>query len=264
MSFLNWPGGKKQLLTEIHARVPKKFGNYYEPFVGGGAVFFSLRKQGKIFGTATLSDLNNALIETYKAVRDDVDNLIEALKPFEASHSKELYYSTRDKVNRDGWSPAEFVYINRMCFNGLFRVNKAGDYNVSLGSKKKFVAPVEALREASILLQGTELRCCSFDETLASVEAGDFVYLDPPYVPLNSTSFTAYTKEGFDLEMQERVALEVERLRLKGVHGLVSNSSAEWVLHRFEDFTVELVSANRTISCTAAGKAPVNEALISF
>ena len=260
--FLKWAGGKRQLLDQLMRYVPEKYGTYHEPFVGGGALFFHLTPP-----RAVLSDNNARLVRAYRGVRDGVERVIRLLRDY--PHDKDFFLSFREHdVDRD--SDAEvaawLVYLNKTGFNGLYRVNSHDRFNVPFG---RYASPnlcdEDTLRACSRALADTDL---PLDEDFGSVvhraRKGDFVYFDPPYVPLSaSSSFTSYTSAGFGLAAHERlrdVALDLKR---RGVHVLLSNSSAPAVVELYaKGFIVERVAAQRAVNSKASGRGPVTELII--
>lgn len=269
--FLKWAGGKTQLLPELMKRVPAKFGTYYEPFLGGGAMFFALQPK-----RAVLSDVNRRLIRTYRGVRDSVEVVVGMLQAYEDLHSEEFYYKMRsrdvDSNDSDAGLAAWMIYLNKTGFNGLYRVNKSGKFNVPWGKHEKFVPDVENLRACSAALKNKQLLYCPFEfvfnPTAAKVlcpVSGDLVYMDPPYVPVSKTaSFTAYTASGFDGIDQDRVVTVARNLKARGVHIILSNSGTEGVAQLYaEGFEVEEVAARRSINSKGSARGPVKEYIIT-
>lgn len=210
-SFIKWAGGKKQLLEQFKPYFPEKIKNYFEPFVGGGTIGFFLLKTHPEIKKVYLSDINKELIITYEIVKNDINNLIKLLKEYKKKHNKEFYYEIRSqdvsKLTKLQIA-TRFIYLNKTCFNGLYRVNSKGGFNVPIGSyKNPNVCPEEDLREISKLLQKDDIEVKQFYEVVKKAKKGDFIYFDPPYYPLNRTSsFTKYTKEQFLEEEQKRLA----------------------------------------------------------
>jgi DNA adenine methylase len=270
--FIKWVGGKRQLLDEISVHIPKRFHTYHEPFLGSGAVFFylwNLKQQGKIyFKNAILSDINEDLITTFLVVRDKPSELIKHLSFHAKMHSKEHYYSTRalpanglSKIDR----AARFIYLNKTCFNGLYRVNAKGQFNVPIGSYvRPNILDEERIRAASVALADAEIFLEDFRRVGERAKKGDFVYFDPPYIPLSPTSsFTSYTQQGFDLEQQEALAALVKVLNAKQVRVLLSNSSNEITQGLYRDFKTREVFANRAINSKATGRGRIKELLVT-
>jgi DNA adenine methylase len=269
--FLKWAGGKTQLLGPIAARLPERVdGTYFEPFLGSGAVFFHLRGAGRLVGDVRLSDANPLLVAAFVAVRDEPDAVVAHLEEHRARHAADArrhYYAVRaDEPATAAARAARLLYLNKTCYNGLWRVNSRGRFNVPIG---RYVRPAildEAnLRAASAALAGTSIRCEPFERALAKAGAGDAVYLDPPYEPLNATSsFTAYTAARFGRDDQERLADACRRIADRGAAFLLSNSDHRFLrdLYRERGFLVETVSARRAINSVAGKRGAVKELLV--
>ena len=259
--FLKWAGGKTQLLPEIYKRFPDNFNRYHEPFVGGGAVFFGLHPN-----KCTLSDVNADLINTYTTIRDDVDGLIRVLK--EHRVEEEYYYQMRQlKVANlnDTEAAARIIYLNRTCFNGLYRVNRKGEFNVPFGkSSNPTICNSDNLYRVSERLQDVKLKCESVFNIARRVRRNDLVYFDPPYDPLSKTSsFTSYAKGGFGDEEQIRLAELFTRLANRGVHVVLSNSDTPFIRKLYKGFKVSKVYARRAINSRADRRGPVGEVIVS-
>ncbi len=251
-------------MDEILKRLPRNFTTYFEPFAGGGAVFFKLRHK-KSF----LSDVNAELINTYKVVRDDVETLISTLSTHR--YCPEYFYELRNidrSTDYASWSPvakaARLIYLNKTGFNGLYRVNSKGQFNVPFGRyTNPTICDAENLRTCSRVLSHAEIEMSSFLHILDRATPADFVYFDPPYVPLNATSyFTAYAQEGFNLEMQEQLRDTCKELDARGIRFLLSNSAAPLVFDLYKDFIVERVGAIRAINSKAQGRGRIEEVLV--
>lgn len=263
--FLKWAGGKRQLLPRILAMVPLRVRTYVEPFLGGGAVFFALAAARK-FQRAILGDVNGELINCYAALRDDVEAVIEKLARWH--NTPEDYYRVREqRPQRLGAAAraARVIYLNRCGYNGLYRVNSSGQFNVPFG---RYVRPTicdpERLRAASRALAGVELIQGDFAQVLGHRRLGaeDFVYLDPPYVPLSKTaSFTAYAG-GFAMDDQQRLAKLLRRLAQKQVPALLSNSDCPDTRRLYEGLAFESLPARRAINSVASRRGPVAELLV--
>ena len=262
--ILKWVGGKTQLLEQMKPLMPKTFGRYFEPFVGGAAVFFDLRAQRPDM-TAFLSDVNAELVNCYVAVRDDVDAVIRALGKhvYESEH----YYKVRAEKPADLPSPeraARTIFLNKTGYNGLYRVNRSGQFNVPFG---RFTKPLfcdeENLRACSRALRGVSIEHGDFSGVLEQAKKGDFVYFDPPYVPLSSTSdFTAYIPGGFGEGEQEKLAKVFAKLAKKGVHVMLSNSDTELVRDLYADFDIQVVYASRSVYSNAARRGKLAEVVV--
>jgi DNA adenine methylase len=263
--FLKWVGGKRQLLPEIRKYVPERFGKYLEPFVGGGATFFDLAATGRVSGNSYLGDSNGELVATYTAIRDDVEAVIVALATHARLHSETHYYDVRAQNLRSGPSvAARMIYLNRTGFNGVYRVNKSGKFNVPIG---RYVNPTvcdpDNLRACARVLADTEIVCANFASVLAAARAGDFVYCDPPYVPVSKTgNFTEFTANGFTWSDQEQLAACARRLKECGVRVLLSNADLPVVRELYAGFEMRTVKARRNINSDAGKRGDVCELLI--
>lgn len=265
---LKWAGGKRQLLGELIPRLQRATGvaRYHEPFIGGGAVFFELKRLGLLPGPATISDVNPNLVDVYQALRADLPRLIALLEKHELAHGEAYYYATRELVPQDPVErAARVIYLNKTCFNGLYRENSKGRFNVPIG---KYVNPTvchePVLRAAAAALDGVEIACRGFEALLDHARPRDLVYLDPPYVPLSSTSsFASYAKGGFGADEQRRLADVCRVLDQRGVRFLLSNSMNETVRRLYQGFRVETVLASRSVNSQGAGRGAVEEALVS-
>ena len=267
--FLKWVGGKRQLLPALLGRFGEAapFERYHEPFVGGGAAFFALRARPEYRRSRVrLSDVNHDLIRTYQAVRDNVEGVIRALQVHAAQHNKNYYYELRSQrpeasVDLAAW----LIYLNKTGYNGLYRVNSKGGYNVPMGS---YVNPTicnpTVLREASEALRGVEVEQAPFESVLSAAEPGDLVYFDPPYVPVSKTaSFTGYSADGFSAEDQKRLADTFRELSAKNVRAVLSNSFTPAVVSLYRGFTVTQVQARRAVNSKADRRGEVSEYVIS-
>jgi DNA adenine methylase len=263
--FLKWAGGKTQLLPELERRVPAAFGTYFEPFVGSGALFFHLRNLGRII-RARLSDLNEDLIECYTVVRDRVEDLIAALAALRRHTDQAGYYRIRAQ-NAAELAPvqraARLIYLNKTCYNGLYRVNRSGRFNVPYGRyKNPKVCDAANLRACSAALAGVELECAPFEDVLKHATAGDFVYFDPPYVPVSATaSFTGYYRTGFNEEKQAELAAVFSKLDTARCRVLLSNSNSPLIRGLFSRYTVDFVHARRVINSNPEKRGKIFELL---
>ncbi len=265
--FLKWAGGKGRLLEDILPRLPERIDCYYEPFVGGGAVFFALAREGR-FERAVLGDRNPNLVSTYRVVRDQVEELIEALEPMVAwGTDPERYYEVRawnpdelDEVTR----AARFVFLNKTCFNGLYRVNRSGRFNVPFGRyKRPKVLDADALRRASAALSRAEVALMDFEDTVREAGHGDAVYFDPPYVPISTTSsFTAYHDIPFGPSEHARLRQAYRACCRRGASAVLSNSDTEATRKLYRGFRVVEVQAQRAINCQPDRRGSVSELLV--
>ena len=262
--IVKWVGGKRQLMFELLKNMPKNYNRYFEPFIGGGALFFELQSDN-----AYISDMNEELINLYEVVRDNVDELITDLQKHDIS--KEYFMEIRNIDRREeykNWSDVKkasrFIYLNRTCFNGMYRVNSKGEFNVPFGHyKNPRILDENNLINCSNLLQRTEIKHADFSDILKKVKKGDFVYFDPPYVPLSETSsFTSYTKDGFDMDMQFNLRDVCDELDSMGVKFLLSNSDTKLVNELYENYNIKKVFASRQINANADGRGKITEVLV--
>lgn len=265
--FVKWAGGKTQLLPHIRRFFPAegKYKRYVEPFVGGAAIYLALQPERAILG-----DISKELMSCYVAVRDHIDELIEALNSH-SSHvlNKHYYYFIRgqDPDNLDSVArAARFIFLNKTCYNGLYRVNRKGQFNVPFGKHERPPKLYDEanLRPISELLKNAELVAEDFSETALRASAGDFVYLDPPYHrPSNANNFTSYSSNGFDEKEHVRLAEVFEALDRRGCRVLLTNSDTGRVRELYEGYVMESVIAKRTINCKSEGRGDFRVLLIS-
>ena len=267
--FIKWVGGKRRVIPEIIQHLPANIQHYYEPFIGGGALFFYLRSQGALMdGMVTISDLNLRLIRTYKAVRDNVDGLIDRLMNHSVKHSKDYFYEVRaqdvDSFGSDLDVAAWFIYLNKTAFNGLYRVNKKNVFNAPFGKyANPKICDVANLRACSSALQNVQIVHRYFDHMRAEAEEGDFVYFDPPYVPVSVTSnFTSYTHQGFGALEQTLLRDMALELKEGGVSVLLSNSDHSFVRELYSEFGIRGIQVGRAINCKGDSRKAVGEVLI--
>ncbi len=262
---LKWAGGKRALLQQYETHFPLEFGAYHEPFVGGGAVFFHLR--GRMRRAVHLSDVNPELINLYTVLRDEVSKIIRKLGEHQRRHDEVYFYRIRQQHPSE-LSPVEraarMVYLNKTCFNGLYRVNSKGYFNVPLGRyTNPTIQDKDRLKAASQALQGVELREEPFEKVLKRARAGDLVYFDPPYQPLTRTAnFTSYTADSFSEDDQARLAKVFDKLSQKGVHVLLSNSDTDFVRKLYDSHELNIIQAPRFINSKASGRKAIGELLV--
>ena len=264
---LKWVGGKRQLLGEITPLLPGQITTYCEPFLGGGAVLFSLQPSN-----AVVNDLNADLITVYEVIRDDVEALIASLKHHEntAAYFYAIRDMDRDKAKYQALSKVErasrMIYLNKTCFNGLFRVNSSGEFNTPFGQyKNPNIVNEPVLRAVSCYFRDSGIRFYSedFAATLDRVGAGGFVYLDPPYDPVSDTaSFTGYNKGGFDKSEQIRLKQCCDDLTRRGVKFLLSNSATPFIRELYQGYEMTIVKAKRAINADATKRGAIEEVLI--
>ena len=271
--ILKWPGGKKWLLRKVSDLIPDKINNYLEPFVGGGSFFYALSKQqsslhAKI-SQGTLSDKNHKLIKFYKALKSNPENLFEEGMKLINKHSEDFYYKIREEFNNDH-TPHKFIYLNRTCFNGVYRENNSGAFNVPVGRRKKIAFPTKKyFKECANNLKDFELTNCDFSETLKKAKKGDFIYLDPPYVdrPYESETyktFRKYNAKEFSIEDLERMVEISNKLKSK-CSILISNFSVDLVKDYFkkkDGWNIRETEKTTFISGKAKGRTKVKEAII--
>jgi DNA adenine methylase len=270
--FIKWAGGKTQLLFEIDQLIPSEFNQYFEPFLGGGAIFFHVISNKNIQFTAYLSDVNEELINTFNVVKNDVEKLIKVLKNHEVEYIKnpsEYYYELRAdiKSTNDIQRAARFITLNKTCYNGLYRVNKKGIFNVPIGSyKNPVICDSDNLKKVSIALRYSkaQIQLSDYKKILVQkAEEDDFIYLDPPYKPTSSTAnFTDYTNTGFNDKDQRELAHVFKKLNDRRCKVLLSNSDTPLIRKLYCDFTIQEVQALRAINCKASKRVGHKELLI--
>src|SRR5215204_129200 len=272
--FVKWAGGKTQLLQQLYALVPAQFNRYFEPFLGGGALFFYLISMKSEKFIAYLSDINSELINSYTVVKNNIEELIDLLKKHEIEYQKspsEYYYQLRD-INRprnDIEKAARFIALNRTCYNGLYRVNSKGSFNVPWGKyKDPLICDSKNLRNLSLALQQSKaiIQLRDYKEILLNnAKEGDFIYLDPPYKPISSTAyFTRYTEAGFTDKDQRDLAIIFAELNERKCRVMLSNSNTPLIKEMYTKLAKDIkkVNAIRAISCMGAGRAGHKELII--
>jgi len=287
--FVKWAGGKSQILDDIRAKYPAGLGvtitKYAEPFVGGGAVLFDVLSRYTL-DAVYISDINLELIATYTAIRDNTDTLISFLSEMQSDYwqadentRKTYYYAKRDRFNELKAAQSDsveiaalFIFLNRTCFNGLYRVNAKGGYNVPIGSyKKPSICDAENLQSVSACLQRVQIICGDYQSSRDFIDSNTFAYFDPPYRPLSATSsFTAYAQDGFGDTEQAQLARYIDELSDKGAFVIASNSDPkntnaddDFFDSLYSKHTIVRVSANRMINSSASGRGKINELLIA-
>ncbi|UUM25896.1 DNA adenine methylase [Mycoplasmopsis agalactiae] len=254
--FVKWAGGKRQLLDEILSKIPSKFNNYYEPFVGAGALLFSL----KLNQVSYINDINKSLIHTYKIVKDNPNELIDVLSELDNKFtSKSDYYKCRNLFNQkiknseyDVLYAALFIYLNKRCFNGLYRVNSKGLFNVPFNNKENIKSfDRDNILKACEWLQNKVITNADFEITVQTASKGDFVFFDSPYAPLNNSTFTSYTKDGFTLDDHKRLAKVFKELDKKGCYLMLTNHNTELIRDLYRDYNITVIKAKRLINSDA-------------
>ena len=267
--FVKWVGGKRKVLPQLVDFLPAQIEHYYEPFVGGGAMFFHLRSQGLLQNNKiTLSDANLRLVRTYRAIRDNVALVISKLETHQKHHSKEYFYQVRDlpvdQFVHDADVAAWFIYLNKTAFNGLYRVNKSNQFNAPFGKyENPNICDTTTLLACHKALQTVGIVHQSFDLVCLAAHEGDFVYFDPPYVPVSLTaSFTSYTHEGFGSKEQLTLRDLAQELKDKGASVMLSNADHPLVREWYKDFNVASIQVGRSINCQSDKRGSVGEVVI--
>ncbi len=257
--FVKWAGGKRQLLPQIRERMPKQYNKYYEPFVGGGAVVFELLPE-----KALINDINKALINAYKQICNEPESFIKEVNYLDSKmweDGKEYYYFLREQYNDklmkeefDIELAALFVFINKHCFNGLYRVNGKGLFNVPYNNSRKQSVDSDSIWAISTYLKNITIIDGDFQNACKGAKKGDFVFLDSPYAPLNPTSFDAYTKEGFDIESHKRLANLYDELTARGCYCMLTNHNTEFIhkLYDNKEYRMDVVGVKRFINSDAS------------
>ncbi|MBQ4040415.1 MAG: DNA adenine methylase [Oscillospiraceae bacterium] len=267
MPVLKWAGGKRQLLDTFQPLLPSKITSYCEPFLGGGALLFHLQPQ-----RAIINDINEDLIRVYRVIRDDVEALIAALENH--ANTAEHFYTVRswDRDSEfynslsDIEKAARTIYLNKTCYNGLYRVNNSGHFNTPFGNYKKAnIVNSPVLRAVSEYLNSAdiEISSCDYAAVLHCVPQDTFVYLDPPYDPLTATaSFTSYSKGGFTREDQIRLRECCDALDRRGIRFMLSNSATDFILEQWAAYNITVIEAKRSVNSVSSGRGPVNEVVV--
>ena len=259
--FVKWAGGKRQLIPQIRERMPEEYNNYYEPFVGGGAVIFELLPEN-----AVINDINRALINAYQIICEDPQAFLLEINRLDTEmweDGKAYYYSLREHYNDklmkgefDVELAALFVFINKHCFNGLYRVNGKGLFNVPYNNSRRSSVDEKSIVEISEFLKDVTIISGDFEAACEGAGAGDFVFIDSPYAPLNPTSFESYTKEGFDIESHRRLANLFDELTARGCYCMLTNHNTELIneLYGNKGYTIDVVSVKRMINSDASNR----------
>ena len=259
--FVKWAGGKRQLIPQIRERMPEKYNDYYEPFIGGGAVIFDL-----LPANALINDINKALINTYRTICNEPDAFLIEVNRLDNDmweDGKKYYYSIRehynDKLMRSEYDvelAALFVFINKHCFNGLYRVNGKGLFNVPYNNIRRVSVDEDVIIATSEYLRGVTIIDGDFEQACKNAKKGDFVFIDSPYAPLNPTSFESYTKEGFDIESHKRLAKLYDELTARGCYCMLTNHNTELIneLYGNKDYKIDVVSVKRMINSDASNR----------
>ena len=259
--FVKWAGGKRQLLSKIQERIPENYNHYFEPFVGGGAVFFGTQPS-----KALINDINKALINTYQRICDSPKEFLSEVNKIDSEmweDGKQYYYTIREHYNDklmkseyDVELAALFVFLNKHCFNGLYRVNGKGLFNVPYNNSRRVSVNGDSIIEISKYLQGITIIDGDFEDACRDARKGDFVFLDSPYAPLNPTSFESYTKEGFDIESHKRLAKLYDELTTRGCYCMLTNHNTDLIneLYGNKGYKIDVVSVKRMINSDASNR----------
>lgn len=264
--FVKWAGGKRQILDNIKDYIPDKFSSYYEPFVGGGAVLFELQPD-----KAVINDANKHIINVYRVIKNNIEALIEDLKRHK--NEENYYYQIRELDRKEVFQEmsavekaSRILYLNKTCYNGLFRVNSSGEFNVPFGRyKNPEIVNEDVLRAVHDYLNNNNVRILStdFEEAMKGMRKEAFVYFDPPYHPISDSSyFTGYTLDGFDKEDQIRLKNLCDDLDKRNCRFLLSNSGAEFIQNLYSDYKIEIIKAKRSINSNANKRGEIEEILV--
>lgn len=266
--ILKWVGGKRQLLNEITPLIPKRITTYVEPFLGGGAVLFNLQPK-----KAIINDFNKDLINVYRVVRDSPQELLDILKKHDKNNCEDYYYEIRALDRFENYNKisnlekaARIIYLNKTCYNGLFRVNQAGQFNSPYGKyRNPNIVNEPVILAMSNYFNDNNIKIMEGDyrEALKNIRKGAFVYFDPPYMPISSSSsFTGYTENGFNKKDQEELKIECDKLNDRGINFMLSNSAHPYILELYKDYEINIVKARRSINSKGNKRGEINEVLV--
>ena len=267
--FVKWAGGKRQIIDKLKKCLPEEFNTYYEPFIGGGALLFELSPQ-----KAVINDSNEELMNVYRVLcnEEKFKKMCHTLNHYETSHSEEFYYETRNKDRNkktfnklaDYTRAARTIYLNKACFNGLYRVNSKNEFNVPFGKKKK-VNTYEGSNLITVsnylTMNDVKILCCDFEEAVKDAKKGDFIYFDPPYDSDTST-FNSYTETGFDKDEQRRLAKVYKELDQRGCYVMLSNHNTKLINELYKDYNIHVIEAKRNINSDGKKRGKVEEVII--
>lgn len=260
--FLKWAGGKRWLTKRLEDHLPEKYNNYIEPFLGSGAVFFHLTPKRSI-----LSDINENLINTYKAIKQDYRAIHDRLIEHDNNHNSDYYYYIRSlECDDPADCAARFIYLNRTCFNGLYRVNQKGQFNVPIGSKDKVILDTDDFENISKHLQKAEIFHSDFEPIIDRAQDGDLVYIDPPYtVKHNNNGFVKYNEHMFTWEDQVRLSNAIQRASQRGAHIILSNADHKSIRDLYQSFgRIDALSRNSVIASDPQNRGKYSELLIKL
>ncbi|MDU3457136.1 MAG: DNA adenine methylase [Peptoniphilus harei] len=266
--ILKWVGGKRQLLNEITPLIPKRITTYVEPFLGGGAVLFNLQPK-----KAIINDFNKDLINVYRVVRDSPQELLDILKKHDKNNCEDYYYEIRALDRFENYNKisnlekaTRIIYLNKTCYNGLFRVNQAGQFNSPYGKyRNPNIVNEPVILAMSNYFNDNNIKIMEGDyrEALKNIRKGAFVYFDPPYMPISSSSsFTGYTENGFNKKDQEELKIECDKLNDRGINFMLSNSAHPYILELYKDYEINIVKARRSINSKGNKRGEINEVLV--
>lgn len=260
--FVKWVGGKRQLIPHIEKRLPKSINNYFEPFVGGGALFMHLRNELTI-----INDFSEDLINVYMQIKNSYKDLLKKLDILEKEHvrnPKEHYYKIREMDRKEDWEDVDdlikasrFIYLNKTCFNGLYRVNKKGYFNVPFNGKEKVnTYDKDNIINLNKFLNKPNVKILNgdFEDAVKDAKKGDFIFFDPPYDMLKEDTFESYTKEGFGVEGQKRLAKLFKKLDKKGCYVMVTNHNTPLINELYKDYNIDLIDVKRMINADAKNR----------
>ena len=268
--FVKWAGGKRQILNELKKYIPEEYNTYYEPFIGGGALLFELAPKN-----AVINDSNEELMNVYSVLcePEKYNNMCKVLNKYEREHNEEFYYEIRNKDRNKGMfsrmsdytRAARTIYLNKSCFNGLYRVNSKGEFNVPFGKKNKVnTYDGENLLNVHYYLTNNNITidCCDFEASLSTAKKGDFVYIDPPY-DSDTGTFNSYTENGFDKEEQRRLSRVFKELDSRGVKVMLSNHNTTLINELYKEYNIHVIEAKRSINSKGNKRGKVEEVIIT-
>lgn len=258
--FLKWAGGKRWFTSRYLDSLPKTYNRYIEPFVGSGALFFALEPKEAVIG-----DINKPLIETYMAIKDNWELVLEHLQTHSVSHSKEYYYSVRATLPETiHQRAARFIYLNRTCWNGLYRVNKAGNFNVPIGTKTNIILDTDDFKKLAELLENTTIMHSDFEAIIDSAQEGDLVFADPPYtVKHNNNGFVKYNEDMFKWEDQVRLRDAIVRATERNVKIIVTNANHSSIVELYSNFKRKVISRASVIAASSNNRGKYEELIIA-